>query len=99
MDEKKNELFQAFDDLGQAYRETAAAYEIECEAWWQSLSEEDRLKAFYAVIKRVSKGELEDRGSYRYILYQVFGFGPEAYSIGMECGFLDLHNAIEPLDA
>lgn len=92
--ENKNDLANQLSELGQIMQETATAYEMECDGWWQSLSQEDRLRAFYSVVKRITKGELEDHGSYRYILYDVFGFGPEAYSIGMECGFLDLHNSI-----
>jgi hypothetical protein len=39
-----------------------------------------------------------DKGTYRYVLYDVFDFGPDAYSVGMECGYMDLHNAIDTKD-
>ena len=70
------------------------AYEDKCDEYWENLSYEDRLKSFYSVVKRIYKGEIIDRGSYRYVLYDVFGFDMDAYSIGMECGFMYLHNAI-----
>ena len=37
---------------------------------------------------------MEDKGSYRYALYEVFGFEADSYIVGMDCGYLDLHNAL-----
>ena len=90
-----DELFKLLSEVSEAYKEGANQYERECDEYWNALSYEERLKAFYSVISRVVKGELEDKGSYRYLLYDVFGFGPDAYTIGMECGFLRLHNSID----
>jgi hypothetical protein len=87
-----NDLLSDFSDL---LKKVADEYEVDADTWWSNLSEEDKLLAFYSVCKRIYKGEVEDRGSYRHVLYSVFGFGPEAYSIGMECGFLELHNSIQ----
>lgn len=66
----------------------------EQEAYWDSLSKEEQLKAFCAVARRIHKGEVELGGSYRYVLYDVFGFGPEAYAQAQLAGYLDIHNAI-----
>jgi len=62
--------------------------------YWNSLSKDDQLKAFCSVISRLYKAELVDRGSYRYALYNIFGFGPESYMQAQVSGFLTLHNAI-----
>lgn len=62
--------------------------------FWENLSYDDQLKAFYSVIKRLVQGELKDHGTYRWVLYDVFNFGPESYGIGMDCGYMELHNAI-----
>lgn len=70
-------------------------YEAKNDEWWNSLSEEERENAFYAVVKRIYKAEIVDKGTYRYALYDVFGFDAGMYSRGMDCGFMDLHNAIE----
>ena len=94
-DENKEDLMAALATMGQAMEEVAKEYEKECDTYWKGLSKEDQLKAFYSVVKRIHKGEIEEQGSYRWVLYNVFGFGPEAYSIGMECGFLDLHNMLD----
>lgn len=83
-----------WQELQKAQLEASAAYAIECDTFWDNLSYEDKLKAFYAVTKRTCKAELEDQGTYRYALYDVFGFGPESYVIGMECGYMDLHNRV-----
>ena len=57
-----------------------------------------QLKAFCAVVRRIHKGELEDRGTYRHILYSVFGFGPESYAQAQDAGYFVLHNAIVDSD-
>ena len=69
-------------------------YEQECDAYWDSLSKEDQLKAFYSVCKRIHKGDVEELGSYRYVLYDVFGFESNAYRTGMDCGYFSIHNLI-----
>jgi len=92
MDNEK--LTQALIEISDIQEESEAMYKTDCDNFWNSLSEEDKLKAFYSVISRVVQGELKNKGSYRHVLYEVFGFGPEAYGIGMQCGFLDLHNSI-----
>jgi hypothetical protein len=28
------------------------------------------------------------------VLYDVFGFGPDAYIIGMDCGYMSIHNLL-----
>lgn len=66
----------------------------DCDVFWDGLSYEDKLKAFYSVCKRIHKGDVVDRGSYRYVLYDVFGFGFDAYALGMDAGYFDIHNCI-----
>lgn len=60
---------------------------------WNSFSNEDQLDLFLAVVRRIYKGEYELQGSYRDVLYEVFGFGPEAYVPAQMAGYLDIHNA------
>ena len=60
---------------------------------WNSFSNEDQLYLFLAVVRRIYKGEYELKGSYREVLYDVFGFGPEAYMPAQMAGYLDIHNA------
>jgi len=84
------------ESIANAMKSMEQEYEKSSEDFWNSLSKEDQLKAFAAIMRRVYRGEIEDEGSYRHVLYSVFGFGAEAYSIGLECRYLDIHNAIVP---
>lgn len=96
-DEENQKRRQALDNLaalGQEFEEHRKQYEAECDEYWGNLSYEDQLKAFYSVCKRIHQGDIKDHGSYRYVLYDVFDFGPDAYGVGMDCGYMAIHNAI-----
>jgi hypothetical protein len=92
--ERSSKLSEALAALQELQEEVKAANKADAEAFWDNLSYEDKLLAFYSVVSRIYDGEIKQRGSYRYVLYDVFGFGPEAYGLGMECGYMYLHNAI-----
>lgn len=68
--------------------------EQDSEYFWNSLSKEDQLKVFCAVSRRIYRGEVIDKGTYRHVLYTVFGFGPEAYAPAQLAGYLTIHNSI-----
>ena len=87
-------LLDMFSELGETMAEARKEYELKVDLWWQTLSEQEREDAFYAVIKRMYGAEVKDRGSYRYALYDVFDFDESMYSRGMDCGYMDLHNTI-----
>jgi hypothetical protein len=89
-----NKILETLSELGKLYEESSRAYEAENDAWWNNLSEKEREDAFYAVVKRIYKGEIVEKGSYRYVLYDVFGFDFHMYARGMDCGYMYLHNAI-----
>lgn len=82
----------AIDD---EYQLAKNEYEVEVDRWWSDMPIEDKERAFYSVVKRIYENELVQQGSYRYILYDVFGFEPHMYMAGMDCGFMALHNAIK----
>ena len=95
-----NDFFNSdkWQELSKAMQEAQEMYEEEAQQFWDSLSYEDKLRAFYAVSKRIHKGDVEDKGSYRYVLYEIFGFEMESYGIGMDCGYMDIHNSIRTPD-
>jgi hypothetical protein len=87
------------------YFETSKELETFCQEWendlkkdqddyWNNLSKEDQLRAFCSVIRRLYKAEIEEKGSYRYVLYKAFNFNTESYLQAQVNGFLELHNAI-----
>lgn len=90
----KKSLLDTIAQESEHFQELIRQEAVEMDQWWDDLSQEDQMRAFYSVVKRLVKGEIEDRGSYRYILYDVFGFDAESYMLGMNCGFMELHNSI-----
>jgi hypothetical protein len=88
------ELINALEELRIAQEEFKEKYEAENDAWWDDLTLEEQEHAFYAVCKRIHQADLEDHGTYRWTIYDVFGFGPSAYGLGVDCGYLNIHNAI-----
>jgi hypothetical protein len=93
-EDRKKSLLDVIAQESEHFQELILQEAVEMDQWWDGLSQEDQMRAFYSVVKRLVKGEIEDRGSYRYILYDVFGFDAESYMLGMNCGFMTLHNSI-----
>jgi hypothetical protein len=87
-----------FAEFSRQQQEADALYAAECDKYWDNLSYDDKLMAFSSVVKRIVKGDVKDRGSYRYVLYDVFGFDMDSYGIGMQCGYMDLHNSVVDID-
>jgi hypothetical protein len=94
MSEERSRALAELSELGELFEETQRDYDKRTDEWWESLSEDQRQDAFYSVVKRLVKGELRDRGTYRYVLYDVFGFDASSYVMGMNCGYMELHNSI-----
>lgn len=82
------------DELTNSFRLWELELEEDHSKFWNSLSKDDQLKAFCSVMRLLHKAELEEHGSYRYTLYDVFGFGPESYVAAQLSGFMAIHNAI-----
>lgn len=80
--------------ISNAFVDAIKEMEEEQEKFWNSLSKDEQLKAFCAISRRILEGEIEKRGTYRYVLYQVFGFGMEAYVQAQCAGYLSIHNSI-----
>ena len=92
--DKREKALQKLSDLSQEMEKSRKQYAEENDAWWNGLSEQEREDAFFAVVKRIHKAEIKDNGSYRYALYNVFGFDGGMYMKGMDCGYMAIHNAI-----
>lgn len=85
---------KALSELSELQVACQEEYEAKNDAWWNGLTENEREEAFYAVCKRIYQADLIDRGSFRWALYDVFGFGPGMYAPGMDCGYMSIHNTL-----
>ena len=94
MQDKMGEFLSASEELRKAFAVQKALDDTNAGFFWDSLSYEDKCNAFHAVVSRIYEGEIKVKGSYRYVLYDIFGFGPDMYTRGMDCGFMALHNSI-----
>ena len=82
------------EELSNSFQRWEQELEEDHDKFWNSLSKDDQLKAFCSVIRRLHKAEIEEHGTYRYTLYNVFGFGAESYVEAQVSGFMAIHNAI-----
>ena len=99
MDEiKKQEVMDALHESGRAFQRAADEWQQMANSYYSSLEPEEQLWAFCAVIEKLCQGELDEGRSYRGILYDIFGWGPEAYAAAQHAGFLGLHNSIYRFD-
>jgi hypothetical protein len=88
------ELMKKLSEASDLFVEVMKELENEQETYWNSLTTEQQLMCFCAISRRIHKGEIEDGGTYRWVLYDVFGFGPEAYAAAQDAGYLAIHNSI-----
>lgn len=72
------------------FRQEEQRQAAEDQAWWDSLTMDERAQAFRQVIKLMYHAEVAKRGSYRYAMYDVFGVD---YADGM-LHYMELHNLI-----
>jgi ABC-type Fe3+-citrate transport system substrate-binding protein len=91
---KREDALARLAEFSEEMEKHRIADEKRIDEWWESLPYETRTDAFYAVVKRIHQAEIVENGSYRYALYDVFGFGPDMYARGMDCGYMALHNSI-----
>jgi hypothetical protein len=88
------ETADKLNEISDLFNQAMSAIEHEQESYWNSLTKEDQLKAFCSVVRRIHRGEIEKGQSYRGVLYNTFGFGPESYAQAQMAGYLALHNSI-----
>jgi hypothetical protein len=94
LDDQLNDYMNASEEITKALEEGKLESETAANQFWDSLSYDDKCNAFHAVVSKLFEGEIRIKGSYRYVLYDVFGFGPDMYIRGMDCGYMALHNSI-----
>jgi hypothetical protein len=93
-DEIKKIDWEKFKEFQELFQKAMKEYEEDSEKFWNSLSMDDQIKVFCAVSRRIYDGEVKINGTYRYVLYDVFGFDESAYAVAQMAGYLELHNLI-----
>ena len=78
--------------------EALEQYEQKAKEYFNSLETDNQLLLFFHITNVIFENYFKDNGSYRGLLYDKFGFGPEAYSLGMDSGMFTLHNSISTPD-
>lgn len=81
----------ALDALSKAWSKSETLLHAEDQAWWDSLTMEERARAFRKIIGLMYEAEVEKRGSYRFAMYDIFNVD---YIDGMICNYMELHNLI-----
>ena len=89
-----NKLFELSAQYEEAVEKFKQGFRTLCEQEWNSLPEEQRVKIWYYVCNQIYVNEFVDKGSYRHLLYNLFKFDTEAYTLGMDCGLMEIHNSI-----
>lgn len=89
-----DDFLNSLEKLSSLFREAMEESEKESETFWTSLTHDQQLQAFCAVVRRIYQGEVVDKGSYRHVLYTTFNFGQEAYALAQYAGYLTIHNAL-----
>ena len=105
--EKNGKTYNSFTDYlnSDEYKEFLKAeenaildYHKKAEEFFQSLDNDNKLLLFYHITNTIYQNYFNDKGSYRGLLYDKFGFKPNAYGIGYTSGMFALHNAISTPD-
>ena len=61
-------LGEILSQLSEIQEDIEKQTDADMDEWWNGLSKDDQMKAFYSVVKRLVDGELTQKGSYRYVL-------------------------------
>lgn len=88
------ELSKLLNEMSESAKLAQTEYELANDNWWNQLSEQQREHAFYAVVKRIQQAELVEQRSFRGTLYGVFGFDIGMYGRAIDCGYMNIHNAM-----
>ena len=74
----------------EAWNHADLVQSAEDQAWWDSLTMDERAQAFRQICKLIYKADVKDKGSYRYALYDVFNID---YGDGLK-HYMHIHNLI-----
>ena len=78
--------------------EALEQYTQKAKEYFESLETDNQLLLFFHITNQIFENYFKDNSSYRGLLYDKFGFGPESYTIGMDSGMFAIHNSISTPD-
>ena len=105
--ERNGKIYKSFSDYlnSDEYKEflkieeeALEQYTLKAKEYFDSLDLDNQLMLFFYITNVIFENYFKGNGSYRGLLYDKFGFGPEAYSLGCDSGMFALHNAISTPD-
>ena len=64
----KKSLMETLTELGELQEDIEKETEREMDEWWNAMSKDEQMKAFYSVMKRLVDGELEHHTVVLYLL-------------------------------
>lgn len=91
----REKLFDELTAFGEIQEKEEEQLHQKMDDWWDNLPKDIQEKAFFSIVKRLNKYECQEDLSYRQVLDR-FGFdgSGKGYYLGLNCGFMDLHNCI-----
>ena len=101
--EKNGKTYKSFSEYlnSEEYREfleieekALVEYKQKAKEYFQALDVDNQYLLFFHITNTIFENYFKDGGSYRGLLYDKFGFGPETYSLGLDSGMFALHNSI-----
>lgn len=78
--------------------ESLELYKQKAKEYFESLDTDSQHLVFFHITNSIYENYFKGNGSYRGLLYDRFGFGPETYSLGCDSGMFSVHNAISTPD-
>jgi len=91
----KSDEYKEFLDMEEKIQDD---YKKLAKELFETFDTDTKLLLFFHITNTIFENYFKDSGSYRGLLYDKFGFGPEAYSLGMSSGMFEVHNAISTPD-
>ena len=85
-------------ELLKIQEEALEQYTQKAKEYFESLETDNQLLLFFHITHTIFENYFKYNSSYRGLLYDKLGFGPEAYALGMDSGMFALHNAISTPD-
>jgi hypothetical protein len=86
-------IMQELSAFGEQQVEAEKQIDEKFDTYWNGLSKEEQMAAFYSVVKRIVQAEMKGT-TYKKLLWEEFEFPQESYALGILCNFMWLHNHI-----